>query len=137
MISTPIQARWMDMDPFAHVSNSVFVAYLEIGRVDYCKRRLNVKGIFDVPFILARIEIDLKKSIEIHHQVEVQTSVIRIGNKSWDFQSKIIETNTKEIFAVAKTVQVAFDHVNKSSISIPHNVRLILEEDLKEFQSRH
>ncbi|EKN88008.1 thioesterase family protein [Leptospira interrogans str. 2003000735] len=137
MISTPIQTRWMDMDPFAHVSNSVFVAYLEIGRVDYCKRRLNVKGIFDVPFILARIEIDLKKSIEIHHQVEVQTSVIRIGNKSWDFQSKIIETNTKEIFAVAKTVQVAFDHVNKSSISIPHNVRLILEEDLKEFQSRH
>ncbi|AAN51347.2 acyl-CoA thioesterase [Leptospira interrogans] len=125
------------MDPFAHVSNSVFVAYLEIGRVDYCKRRLNVKGIFDVPFILARIEIDLKKSIEIHHQVEVQTSVIRIGNKSWDFQSKIIETNTKEIFAVAKTVQVAFDHVNKSSIPIPHNVRLILEEDLKEFQSRH
>ncbi|EMK18566.1 acyl-CoA thioesterase [Leptospira interrogans] len=137
MISTPIQTRWMDMDPFAHVSNSVFVAYLEIGRVDYCKRRLNVKGIFDVPFILARIEIDLKKSIEVHHQVEVQTSVIRIGNKSWDFQSKIIETNTKEIFAVAKTVQVAFDHVNKSSIPIPPNVRLILEEDLKEFQSRH
>ncbi|EMJ59281.1 thioesterase family protein [Leptospira interrogans serovar Valbuzzi str. Duyster] len=125
------------MDPFAHVSNSVFVAYFEIGRVDYCKRRLNVKGIFDVPFILARIEIDLKKSIEIHHQVEVQTSVIRIGNKSWDFQSKIIETNTKEIFAIAKTVQVAFDHVNKSSISILYNVRLILEEDLKEFQSRH
>ncbi|EKO87069.1 thioesterase family protein [Leptospira interrogans serovar Grippotyphosa str. 2006006986] len=137
MISTPIQTRWMDMDAFAHVSNSVFVAYLEIGRVDYCKRRLNVKGIFDVPFILARIEIDLKKSIEVHHQVEVQTSVIRIGNKSWDFQSKIIETNTKEIFAVAKTVQVAFDHVNKSSIPIPTNVRLILEEDLKEFQSRH
>ncbi|EMM99447.1 acyl-CoA thioester hydrolase, YbgC/YbaW family [Leptospira noguchii str. 1993005606] len=137
MISTPIQTRWMDMDPFAHVSNSVFVAYLEIGRVDYCKRRLNVKEIFEVPFILARIEIDLKKSIEIHHQVEVQTSVVRIGNKSWDFQSVILESNTKEIFAVAKTVQVAFDHVNKISIPIPHNVRAVLEEDLKEFQSCH
>ncbi|EMO42367.1 thioesterase family protein [Leptospira noguchii serovar Autumnalis str. ZUN142] len=137
MISTPIQTRWMDMDPFAHVSNSVFVAYLEIGRVDYCKRRLNVKEIFEVPFILARIEIDLKKFIEIHHQVEVQTSVVRIGNKSWDFQSIILESNTKEIFAVAKTVQVAFDHVNKISIPIPHNVRAVLEEDLKEFQSRH
>ncbi|EMO55208.1 acyl-CoA thioesterase [Leptospira noguchii] len=133
MISTPIQTRWMDMDPFAHVSNSVFVAYLEIGRVDYCKRRLNVKEIFEVPFILARIEIDLKKSIEIHHQVEVQTSVVRIGNKSWDFQSVILESNTKEIFAVAKTVQVAFDHMNKISIPIPHNVRAVLEEDLKEF----
>ncbi|WP_078128528.1 acyl-CoA thioesterase [Leptospira alexanderi] len=137
MISTPIQTRWMDMDPFAHVSNSVFVSYLEIGRVDYCKRRFNVKDVFDVPFILARIEIDLKKSIEMRHQVEVQTSVARIGNSSWDFESKIVETNTGNVFAIARTVQVAFDHVTKSSIPIPHNVRAILEEDLKEFQRQN
>ncbi|EMJ91932.1 acyl-CoA thioesterase [Leptospira alstonii] len=134
MISTPIQTRWMDMDPFAHVSNSVFVSYLEIGRVDYCKRRFNVKEIFDVPFILARIEIDLKKSIEMHHVVEVQTSVTRIGNRSWDFQSIIFESNTKEVFAIARTVQVTFDHANKASIPIPPNVRAVLEEDLKEYQ---
>ncbi|MBE8425100.1 acyl-CoA thioesterase, partial [Leptospira borgpetersenii serovar Balcanica] len=111
MISTPIQTRWMDMDPFAHVSNSVFVFYLEIGRVDYCKRRFNVKDVFDVPLILARIEIDLKKSIEMHHAVEVQTCVTRFGSSSWDFESKILEMNTKEVFAGARTVQVAFDHV--------------------------
>ncbi|EQA60528.1 acyl-CoA thioesterase [Leptospira alexanderi] len=137
MISTPIQTRWMDMDPFAHVSNSVFVSYLEIGRVDYCKRRFNVKDVFDVPFILARIEIDLKKSIEMRHQVEVQTSVVRIGNSSWDFESKIVETNTGNVFAIARTVQVAFDHVTKSSIPIPQNVRAVLEEDLKEFQRQN
>lgn len=28
MISTPIQTRWMDMDPFAHVSNSVLFLIL-------------------------------------------------------------------------------------------------------------
>lgn len=134
MISTPIQTRWMDMDPFAHVSNSVFVSYLEIGRVDYCKRRFNVKEVFEVPFILARIEIDLKKSIEMHHVVEVQTSVTRIGNSSWDFQSKILESNTKEVFAIARTVQVTFDHKTKASVSIPPKVRAILEEDLKIFQ---
>ncbi|ULH28891.1 acyl-CoA thioesterase [Leptospira weilii] len=137
MISTPIQTRWMDMDPFAHVSNSVFVSYLEIGRVDYCRRRFNVKEVFDVPFILARIEIDLQKSIEMHHKVEVQTSVTRIGNSSWDFQSKILESNTKEIFAIASTVQVAFDHAKKSSIPIPPNIRVVLEEDLKEFQKQN
>ncbi|EMY14286.1 acyl-CoA thioester hydrolase, YbgC/YbaW family [Leptospira weilii str. Ecochallenge] len=137
MISTPIQTRWMDMDPFAHVSNSVFVSYLEIGRVDYCKRRFNVKDVFDVPFILARIEIDLKKSIEMRHQVEVETSVTRIGNSSWDFESKIVETNTGNVFAIARTVQVAFDHTNKISIPIPQNVRAVLEEDLKEFQIKN
>ncbi|WP_061249840.1 acyl-CoA thioesterase [Leptospira alstonii] len=137
MISTPIQTRWMDMDPFAHVSNSVFVSYLEIGRVDYCKRRFNVKEIFDVPFILARIEIDLKKSIEMHHVVEVQTSVTRIGNSSWDFESKIVESNTGELFAIARTVQVAFDHIQKCSVPIPPKVRSVLEEDLKEFQIKN
>ncbi|XDD50092.1 acyl-CoA thioesterase [Leptospira sp. WS92.C1] len=134
MISTPIQTRWTDLDPFAHVSNSVFVAYLEIGRVDFCKRRFGVKEVFEVPFILARIEIDLKKSIEIHHTVEVQTSVIRIGNSSWDFQSKIVETNTGELFAIARTVQVTFDHAKKCSIPVPPKIRIILEEDLREFQ---
>ncbi|RHX92341.1 acyl-CoA thioesterase [Leptospira stimsonii] len=134
MISTPIQTRWMDMDPFAHVSNSVFVSYLEIGRVDYCRRRFDVKDVFEVPFILARIEIDLKKSIEMNHVVEVQTSVIRIGNSSWDFQSVILESNTKEVFAVAKTVQVTFDHKTKATIPIPPRIRKILEEDLKHFQ---
>lgn len=137
MISTPIQTRWMDMDPFAHVSNSVFVSYLEIGRVDYCRRRFNVKDVFEVPFILARIEIDLKKSIEMNHVVEVQTSVIRIGNSSWDFQSVILESNTKEIFAVARTVQVTFDHKTKATIPIPPKVRSILEADLKEFQRQN
>ncbi|MBM9576597.1 acyl-CoA thioesterase [Leptospira sp. 201903070] len=137
MISTPIQTRWMDMDPFAHVSNSVFVSYLEIGRVDYCRRRFAVKDVFDVPFILARIEIDLKKSIEINHVVEVQTSVIRIGNSSWDFQSVILESNTKEVFAFAKTVQVTFDHKKKISIPIPPRIRKILEEDLKDFQKQN
>lgn len=137
MISTPIQTRWMDMDPFAHVSNSVFVSYLEIGRVDYCRRRFDVKDVFEVPFILARIEIDLKKSIEMNHIVEVQTSVIRIGNSSWDFQSVILESDTKEIFAVARTVQVTFDHKTKATIPIPPKVRSILETDLKEFQRQN
>lgn len=124
------------MDPFAHVSNSVFVSYLEIGRVDYCRRRFGVKDVFEVPFILARIEIDLKKSIEIGHTVEVRTSVIRIGNSSWDFQSKIVESNTGDLFAIAKTVQVTFDHVRKCTVPIPPKIRAVLETDLKEFQ-RH
>lgn len=124
------------MDPFAHVSNSVFVAYLEIGRVDYCRRRFGVKDVFEVPFILARIEIDLKKSIEIRHTVEVQTSVIRIGNSSWDFRSKIVESNTGELFAIAKTVQVTFDHVRKCTIPVPPDIRAVLEKDLREFQKQ-
>ncbi len=135
MLVTPIQTRWNDMDAFAHVNNANYVAYLEIGRVDYCARRLAIRELYDVPFLLARIEIDMLKPAEFGARIEVLTCVSRIGNKSWDFQAEIREAGSQEIFARAKTVQVAYDHRSKASIVIPADIRLVLEEDLQRFES--
>jgi len=135
MLITPIQTRWNDLDSFAHVNNSYFVSYLEIGRVDYCARRLGVRGIYEVPFLLARIEIDLLKPIELLDEVEVLTCVSKIGNKSWQFQAIVRNRQTQTHFAKANTVQVSFDHRAKISIPIPEQVRRILEEDLAKFNN--
>lgn len=134
MIITPIQTRWNDMDPFAHVNNANYVAYLEIGRVDYCVRRLGVSELYSVPFLLARIEIDLIRPIEFGAGVEVKTCVSKIGNKSWDFLASIRDSNTKEDFARARTVQVAYDHRLKRSQVIPEALRVILHEDWKAYE---
>lgn len=134
MIITPIQTRWNDMDPFAHVNNANYVAYLEIGRVDYCVRRLGVSELYSVPFLLARIEIDLIRPIEFGAGVEVMTCVSKIGNKSWDFLASIRDSNTKEDFARARTVQVAYDHRLKRSQVIPEALRVILHEDWKAYE---
>ena len=134
MIITPIQTRWNDMDPFAHVNNANYVAYLEIGRVDYCVRRLGVAELYAVPFLLARIEVDLIRPIEFGASVEVRTCVSKIGNKSWDFLASIRDSNTKEDFARARTVQVAYDHRLKKSQVIPEALRAILHEDWKAYE---
>ena len=134
MIITPIQTRWNDMDPFAHVNNANYVAYLEIGRVDYCVRRLGVSELYSVPFLLARIEIDLIRPIEFGAGVEVMTCVSKIGNKSWDSLASIRDSNTKEDFARARTVQVAYDHRLKRSQVIPEALRVILHEDWKAYE---
>ncbi|EPG73530.1 acyl-CoA thioester hydrolase, YbgC/YbaW family [Leptospira fainei serovar Hurstbridge str. BUT 6] len=134
MFVTPIQTRWNDLDPFAHVNNSRYVSYLEIGRVDYCQRKFAVKDIYDVPFLLARIEIDLLKPVELQHKIEVVTCVSKIGNKSWEFTSIVREHDTNVHFAKAKTIQVSYDHRTKSSIPIPDWIRRILNEDLELFR---
>ncbi len=123
------------MDPFAHVNNARYMSYLEIGRVDYCSKKFQIKDIFDVPFLLARIEIDLLKPVELMDPIEVLTCVSKIGNKSWEFTSTIRHVETKTPFTVSKTVQVSFDHRNKTSIPIPSWIRKILEEDLLAFQN--
>ncbi|PKA17478.1 acyl-CoA thioesterase [Leptospira haakeii] len=135
MIITPIQTRWNDLDPFAHVNNARYMSYFEIGRVDYCSKKFNTRDIYDVPFLLARMEVDMLKAVELFHSIEVWTCVSKIGNKSWDFTSLIRHTETKEIFTKAKTVQVSYDHRNKTSIPIPDWIRKILEEDLEKFKT--
>ncbi|TGK07323.1 acyl-CoA thioesterase [Leptospira semungkisensis] len=134
MVITPIQTRWNDLDPFAHVNNARYMSYLEIGRVDYCSKRFSIKDIYDVPFLLARIEVDLIKAVELMDPIEVCTCVSKIGNKSWEFTSIIRHVETKETFAKAKTVQVSYDHRNKASVIIPDWIRKILEEDQKKFE---
>ncbi|MCE9599359.1 MAG: thioesterase family protein, partial [Spirochaetia bacterium] len=108
--------------------------YLEIGRVHYCKDRFGTRELYDVPFLLARIEIDLVKPIEFGSEVEVLTQVSRIGNKSWEFASVIRETGTNVVFARARTVQVSYDHRTKTSFGIPEKIRPILEKDLEAFK---
>ncbi|TGK11874.1 acyl-CoA thioesterase [Leptospira fletcheri] len=135
MLVTPIQVRWNDMDPFAHVNNARYVSYLEIGRVDYCRRKFGVKEIYDIPFLLARIEIDLLKPVEMDHNVEIVTCVSHIGNKSWHFTSVLREQGTETLFAKAKTVQVSYEHKTKTSVLIPDWIRKILTEDLEKFET--
>ncbi|PJZ71222.1 thioesterase [Leptospira perolatii] len=134
MLITPIQTRWTDLDSFRHVNNVSYVNYLEIGRVDYCAKKFGVKEVMEVPFILARIEVDLLKSIELGDPVEVLTCVARIGNKSWEFESRVRNPNSKLVYAKARTVQVSFDYHNNVSIQIPERIRTILEQDLLLFQ---
>jgi acyl-CoA thioester hydrolase len=49
MILTKIQVRFNDMDPMQRVNNSVYSSYLELGRLDFCNRYLEIKELNDIP----------------------------------------------------------------------------------------
>ncbi|MGI8879329.1 MAG: acyl-CoA thioesterase [Jatrophihabitans sp.] len=60
----PVHMRWSDMDAFAHVNNSAYLAYLEQARVAMFFDRYD--GTFSRGTVVARHEIDYLRPIVYH-----------------------------------------------------------------------
>ena len=129
MIITPLQIRFNDMDPMRRVNNSTYASYLELGRLDFCNKYLSIESLVDIPFVLVRIEMDLKRSLRPNTAARVRTWVSRIGNSSWDFGARI-EGNDGELYVEAKTVQVYYDYRADCSKPIPPDFRASLEAEM-------
>ncbi|MBM9546539.1 acyl-CoA thioesterase [Leptospira sp. 201903074] len=119
MIRTDIQIRFNDMDPMRRVNNASYSAYLELARLDFCNRYLSVSELDDIPFVLARVEMDLKASVLPGASIYVETWVSSIGTTSWEFSYEIRDKKTNILYVSAKTIQVYFDYRARSKKPIP------------------
>ncbi|BDA79984.1 thioesterase [Leptospira kobayashii] len=129
MITTKIQLRFNDMDPMRRVNNASYSTYLELARLDFCNQYLKINQLEDIPFVLARVEMDLIRSVLPGDEIAVRIWVSRIGNTSWDFDYEIFQEKTNHIYVKAKTVQVYFDYRLGKKLSIPESFRQILEKE--------
>lgn len=129
MIRTDIQIRFNDMDPMRRVNNASYSSYLELARLDFCNRNLSVSELDDIPFVLARVEMDLKASVLPGASIFVETWVSSIGTTSWEFSYEIRDQKTNVLYVSAKTVQVYFDYRAKSKKPIPSDFLKSLEKE--------
>ena len=130
-IRTPIQLRFSDLDPYQHVNNASQQQLLDVGKEAYMHRIYKDKGLFfanNVTFILASYTVDFLSQITIDKQVEVQTSVYHVGNKSLRLIQKIVDANTGEIFTVGESVMACVDLTTRKPIPIPDEWRKRIEE---------
>ncbi len=118
------------MDPMRRVNNSVYSSYLELGRLDFCKKYISINTLEDIPFVLVRVELDIVNSLRPGEEAEVRTWVSRVGNTSWDFAANIINPVTKKLYAKAKTVQVYYDYRLDTKLIIPSEFRKVLEKEM-------
>ncbi|MCC5815142.1 MAG: acyl-CoA thioesterase [Leptospira sp.] len=130
MIITPLQIRFNDMDPMKRVNNATYSSYLELGRLDFCNKYLKIDQLEDIPFVLIRIEMDIKSSLKPLENAEVHTWVSYIGTTSWKFQYKILNPINNQIYVEAETVQVYFNYRLDKKENIPSSFRKILEKEM-------
>ncbi len=122
LLKTEIQVRYGDLDTLGHVNNALYLTYFELGRVLYFRKYLPAFDTTDVKFVIARAEIDFKKSITMGDEVILETSLDTVGNTSFTFLHRITNRDGTVIYATGKIVAVSIDE-NKKPSKVPEELR--------------
>lgn len=114
-----------------HVNNAVYFTYMETIRTDYWIHLFGVESFTrpELSFIVARAECDFRVPARYGDEIEVsiRTSSIRNTSFVWDYEIRNVQT--KEVYAIGKTVQVYFDYGANKSLPVPDDVRAKLMEN--------
>lgn len=113
--SIPIQVRYADIDMQKHVNNSVFLSYIEQGRVEYLNTILPENDFQENGLIIARTEIDYFEPIFLNENIFCCTRISSIRNKSFIFENVLISEN-KNIKSFAKSIMVCFNYKCESGV---------------------
>ncbi|UPW00742.1 acyl-CoA thioesterase [Halorussus gelatinilyticus] len=122
-----VDVRYRDLDPMGHVNNGVYASYLEQARIAYFEQVLDVP-LRDIESVLASLELDFRRPVEMDHDVTVAMRVPEIGESSLPMEYEVRADGA--VAATGETVQVAVERETKSSRPIPESWR----ENIREFE---
>ena len=119
----PAQLRFSDVDRFGHVNNSVYFSLF-----DMCKTRYfhDVVGtdIFDrMAPVVVHIEADFMSPVLFPDEIVIDTSIVKIGNKSFTLLQRALNERTDEIKCYCETVMVMMDTETNQSVEIADGFR--------------
>lgn len=115
----PIQLRFNDVDKFGHVNNTIYFTYYDLGKTEYFATAYPALNWEKDGMVVVHIEANFISQILGTSSIAVETTVAEIGNKSLTMVQQVIDTHTKEVKCVCKSILVAFDLENHDSKEIP------------------
>lgn len=124
----PAQLRFSDVDRFGHVNNSVYFSLF-----DMCKTRYfhDVVGtdIFDrMAPVVVHIEANFMSPVLFPDEIVIDTSIVKIGTKSFTLMQRAVNERTEQVKCVCKTVMVMMDTNTNVSVEIDSEFRRKVEE---------
>jgi acyl-CoA thioester hydrolase len=119
--SLDIQVRWRDLDGFEHVNNAVFASWLEVARAELWHQRFGGRVVRDIPFVIARLEIDFRRPVQLYDDVRIGLRPADVGATSFAFEYRI-EAGGR-LAANARTVQVCVRPETGRPVRVPEEIR--------------
>jgi acyl-CoA thioester hydrolase len=120
----PISIRFSDIDAYGNVSNTIYLTFFEIARLNYWKD-VTEWDFMKAGVILGRSEINYLKPITIEDSIYCYVRTSRIGNSSFDMLYLLTRETPEgeEICTTGKSVCISYDYIAKESVPIPHSER--------------
>jgi len=98
--------RFRDIDAIGHVNNAVYATYLEQARIEYIEDVLGTV-VTDADVVIANLELDYERPIEIGADVTVALAVPEVGTSSIPMEYEVRADGS--VAATGSTVMVAVD----------------------------
>ena len=124
----PIRARFRDTDMMGHINNAVYLTYFESGRVEYWINLTGNPSLENLPFILARTEIDFLGEAQAREEFVLGVRAGRLGNKSFDLEYLLVRDVDGKPIAGGRSVQVMFDYESKQTQLLDAETRQMISE---------
>ena len=130
MFTTRVTPRFGEIDGLGHVNNVVVAEWFELGRNPLFRIfEPNLRLAHNVwPLILAHTDYDFVGEIFFQHDVEIRSSVSRIGTKSFTIRHEAWQEG--RLCATGSAVLVHFDFISRKSTPIPEDKKRSLAEHL-------
>ena len=121
---TSIQVRSYEIDAQGVVHNSIFLRYLEIGRIEYRKNfgyKILKNGTFEdgLKIVVVNNTIDYKSFAFADDPLEIYTRISLIKNSSFCFEQFIINAVTNEELCYGRGVLVNLNYKTNLPETLP------------------
>lgn len=124
----PAQLRFSDVDRFGHVNNSVYFSLFDMCKTHYFNDVVGT-DIFDrVAPVVVHIEANFITPVLFPDEIAIQTSITRLGNKSFTLFQRALNVRTKEVKCECETVMVMMDTKENASVMVPEDFRTAVRE---------
>lgn len=121
-LTTSIQKRFSDIDPFQHVNNVAQQMYFDVGKVEYYEKVLGADALLgDLRIVTVSTSTSYLGQVRMTDPVRITTTCERIGTKSLTlFQQMLVG---EEVRSESRSVMVVFDFPNQCSRPVPDEWR--------------
>ena len=121
-LTTSIQKRFSDIDPFQHVNNVSQQMYFDVGKMEYYEKILGADALLgDLRIVTVSTSTSYLGQVRMTDPVRITTTCERIGTKSLTlFQQMLVG---EEVRSESRSVLVVFDFPNQCSRPVPDEWR--------------
>jgi len=127
---TPIKIRGYHLDLYGHVNNARYLEFLEEARWDFLEQQAEITEFTGSGLGLAvvNININYRRGAYVGEEVEVVTSLAKLGNKSAVMHQDVVLKGTETLVADADITFVVTDQKAGKAVALDGDLRATLEK---------
>ena len=115
----PAQIRFSDVDQYGHMNNSVYFSLYDLAKTTYVKEVFGETNWGEVGIVVANINANFYMPVFFSDKMEIETSVVQLGQKSFTLLQRAVSAETREVKCECHTVMVLYDLLSKEPMLIP------------------